>query len=103
MLLASIYRTGEGDVPKDIEKAIEYYTRASTFDREGHNQLGTYLTIPFFFSDPFFCLGHMYDTGTEVKLDYEKAAEHYTIAADDGCPIAQHNMGTNQNFVTPCS
>jgi TPR repeat protein len=38
-------------------------------------------------------LGHKYNLGEEVPLDYAKALKWYRVAAEQGHAVAQYNLG----------
>jgi len=74
-LLASLYQTSQG-VPKDIERAIEFYKRAAEL---GHPEAQ-------------FNLGNIYLLGEGVKADEAWALTYYRQAASQGHELAARNM-----------
>lgn len=75
-MLGESYSKGNG-VPKDISKAIEWYTKAAN---EGS-------------TEAMYHLGLLYYDGTDISQDYAKAVEWVRKAADKGYVMAMVDMG----------
>ena len=71
------YHFGTSDVPKDMEKAVYWYTKAA---EQGHALAQN-------------DLGNRYQIGEGVPKNSEKMAYWYTKAAEQGVPQAQYNIG----------
>ena len=75
-IIGQAFLLGSG-VPKNYEKAVEWYTRAAeSGNKEAQNELG-----------------FMYTVGKGVEQDAEKGAEFFIKAAYNGLAVAQYNVG----------
>lgn len=77
--LGDIYLDGyeENDIEPDLEKAIEYYERASAGGMD----------------EALLELGYLYCSGQYMEPDYVKGIEYYKRAADMGNTTALGNLG----------
>jgi TPR repeat protein len=121
-LLGSIYENGLGGQPKDLKKAVEYYTKAANAnDPQALFRLGNFFESGLKNSDDenaeaivvqnaksaldlyrlaaqngsaeaFYNVGVYYETGTVVDKDPTKAFTFHLRAANSGLPQAQHRL-----------
>lgn len=121
-LLGAIYENGMGGTAKDLEKAVEYYTKAANGnDAQALFRLGNYfeagltegegdkakvviqkndksaldlyrLAAQNGLPEAFFNVGVYYETGTVVDKDPEKAFTYFLRAANNGLAQAQFRL-----------
>jgi TPR repeat protein len=80
MMMASIYREGGPEAPKDDLKALDCLTRAV--------ELGS--------AEACSSIGSIYDEGTGVAANKERAALFERIGAVRGSVVARHNIGVRE-------
>lgn len=121
-LLGAIYENGLGDQPRDLKKAVEYYTKAANAnDAQALFRLGNYfeaglnegegdkavsvvqqnaksaldlyrLAAQNGSAEAFYNVGVYYETGTVVDKDPAKAYTFHLRAANTGLAQAQHRL-----------
>lgn len=87
------YENGYG-VEQDLAKSIEYYFNALENKYAGVlSPIETFLTNHDGFSDYMYKLGEMYYNGKSVEMNWDKAVEWYTKAAERGHADAMFCLG----------
>ena len=100
--LGHLYEFGKG-VQKNIPKAVEYYKKAAEkgdADAEFRVKLLTNELDKAETSEDFL-LGLNYSYGFTVKLNFEKAIEHFIASAEGGDPTALYNAGFLMSHFSP--
>jgi len=77
-MLGDMHRQGVSGLPKDMNKAMEYYFRAA--------ELGS--------SMAHYNIANEYYFGKVIEKDMEKAIYHVKLAAIGGHEVSRHNLGT---------
>jgi len=78
--LGVFYRDGKHGYSQDMDKALELFIRAG--------ELG--------YAGAYCCIGYMYDLGTGVGIDKEKAAHYYELGAIGGDAVSRCNLALDE-------
>ena len=96
--IGHIYQKGFGDVPLDMEKALEAYRKAAAlndYDEEAEEYPEDGYAECY--------IGFFYKSGNCVPKDLAKAREWFQIAADCGNEYGESALGTLRNAAVECN